>query len=332
MSGTWAQIADAIAAEGRAMLVSVVATRGSVPREAGARMVIRPSGGFYGTIGGGQLEWQALARARNLFVSQSGDGLWTRDYVLGPELGQCCGGRVSVAFEAFGAERRDEVVRFARLEEGGGFATRATLRGDGPPQREIADPDELGEAGCVLAGGALLERFGAARTPLLLFGAGHVGRALVLALAPLPFAITWIDPRPDAFPAQVPANVACLRADDPAALLADAPARAFVLVMTHSHALDQSVVHRALDERRFDFVGLIGSDTKRSKFLSRMRAAGLSEGALQRLVCPIGIDGIRSKDPASVAASVAAQLLVRRETCRKALGTGPAERQLAETG
>ncbi len=147
-----------------------------------------------------------------------------------------------------------------------------------------------------------------------LFGAGHVGRALALALAPLPFAVRWIDSRREAFPALSPANVSLVFAPDPAAELAGAPDGALIVVMTHSHALDLEIVAAALGAERFGFVGLIGSSTKRARFLSQMRAAGLPEGSLAGLVCPIGTPGLESKDPAVIAASTVVQLLIVSET------------------
>ncbi len=293
----FSDIAAALRDEGAAALVSVAAAEGSAPRERGARMVVRPSGAFSGTIGGGALEWEASARA--LAALKRGRGPVERvKMALGPQLGQCCGGRVELTIETF--DRRDwpEVARLAAVEPP--FATRTTLGADGRFLREIATP----------APG--LEHFGEAATPLLLFGAGHVGRALVLALAPLPFRIRWIDARPDAFPRFTPAPVALSGASEPEAELDAAPDGAFVVVMTHSHPLDLAIVARALAAERFGYVGLIGSATKRARFLSQMRQAGLGEAALARLTCPIGVAGIADKAPAAIAAGVAAQLLQAR--------------------
>ncbi len=162
-------------------------------------------------------------------------------------------------------------------------------------------------------GGGWVEPIGTSARSVYLFGAGHVGRALALALAPLPFAVRWIDSRRDAFPAVAPANVALVFAPEPAAEIASAPDGALIVVMTHSHALDLEIVAAALSAGRFGFVGLIGSSTKRARFLSQMRAAGLSEAALAGLVCPIGAPVLKSKDPAVIAASTAAQLLMVSE-------------------
>jgi xanthine dehydrogenase accessory factor len=145
-----------------------------------------------------------------------------------------------------------------------------------------------------------------------LFGAGHVARALVLALAPLPFRIRWIDERPEAFPTVMPGNVDPVRTRDSAAEIAAAPSGAFILVMTHSHALDLDIVAAALASSRLPYIGLIGSATKRARFERRLRALGMEDARIRDLVCPIGVTGIDGKEPAVIAASVAAQLLLRR--------------------
>jgi xanthine dehydrogenase accessory factor len=152
-----------------------------------------------------------------------------------------------------------------------------------------------------------------AATPVLLFGAGHVGRALALALAPLPFAVRWIDPRADWFPQRVPPNVAPVARADPAAEIDAAPSGAFVVVMTHSHPLDFDIVARALQLGHFPYVGLIGSATKRARFESRLRDMGIDAGGIAGLVCPIGAPRVRDKSPAVIAATVAAELLRRRD-------------------
>ena len=161
---------------------------------------------------------------------------------------------------------------------------------------------------------AWTESYGVARHPVWLFGAGHVGRALALALAPLPFAITWCDSREGAFPAHIPANVTPLRHDAPDALVAEIPAGSFVLVMTHSHPIDLAVTAAALAREDLPYVGLIGSKTKRARFEKRYRELGITDARIAQLACPIGIAGITDKDPAIIAASTAAQLLALRET------------------
>ncbi len=154
--------------------------------------------------------------------------------------------------------------------------------------------------------------------PLYLFGAGHVGRAVVRALAPLPFAVTWIDSRGDAFPADLPAMVTARRSATPPLEVDGAPPGTLFLVMTHSHPLDLDICARALQRDDAVWLGLIGSETKRARFAGRLRAIGISSERIARLTCPIGIAGISGKQPALIAAAVAAQLLIVAERRRQA--------------
>jgi xanthine dehydrogenase accessory factor len=163
----------------------------------------------------------------------------------------------------------------------------------------------------VAATGELFETFGARLRSLCVFGAGHVGRALILQGAQLPFDVSWVDPRPDAFPAAVPRDVRL--SADPLAALAAAPTGAFIVVLTHSHALDLEIVDAALRAERFPYVGLIGSATKRARFERQMRDGGLGADVIAQLVCPIGLPSIRSKLPAVIAASTLADLIARDE-------------------
>jgi xanthine dehydrogenase accessory factor len=299
---TFRRLIEAIEAEGAAALITLAETAGSAPREAGARMVVRSSGGFYGTIGGGELERQALDEARAALAAGRGPAR-RRSVALGPELGQCCGGRVVWRVETFDKRDLAALAPLSAAEREGPFVALARLGGDGRVERRLGDAPEDGEQ---------REAFGEATTPVFLFGAGHVGRALALALAPLPFAVRWIDPRRDEFPKLAPANVTLVAAADPPAELAAAPDGAFVLAITHSHALDLAVVAEALRQDRFAYVGMIGSMTKRARFLSQLRAAGIAEARVAKLVCPIGVPGIVGKEPAVIAAAVAAQLLMAR--------------------
>jgi xanthine dehydrogenase accessory factor len=321
-AGVWRAIAADLDAGGTPVLVTISSVDGSSPREAGARLVLTANG-FTGTIGGGALEWQALARAQAL-ARRGAAALERERFALGPALGQCCGGVVELTFEAFDAAARPGAHKLAALEAQGPFVTRGAARA-GRMERTPMD----GADGPAFAreGAIVIERFGEALTPVLLFGAGHVGRALVLALAPLPFSVDWIDARPAAFPAAVPARVRTWAADDPVAELAAAPDGALVLAMTHSHALDYAIVEAALAAERFAYVGVIGSATKRARFEGRLRQAGLAGEAIRALVCPIGAGGVASKLPAAIAASVAVDLLVARD--RAAMIARPAASRTA---
>lgn len=331
---TWPTIERLIAEQGAAALVTVAQAQGSSPREAGARMVVAPDGTFTGTIGGGALEWSALAEAQSLIARRDGPAASTLDKALGPDLGQCCGGRVLLTIERFGAKDREAIARLADAERQGVLTTVAALGNDGRLMRRVATGSEgqsPGPAYDVKPDGRVIERFGDEPTPFYLFGAGHVGRALAAALAPLPFAVTWIDMRPGAFPASWAANVTTIGEGDPVALLGKAPGGAFVAVMTHSHALDLDLVIAALTANRFPYVGLIGSATKRARFTSAMRKIGMAGDVVDSLVCPIGLTEIADKAPAAIAASVVAQLLIKRDTLA-ARQVSPAARDRAHHG
>jgi xanthine dehydrogenase accessory factor len=170
----------------------------------------------------------------------------------------------------------------------------------------------------------VIETFGDDRRWLYLFGAGHVGRALVLALAPLPFDVQWVDSRPGAFPRAVPQNVTMLAPEDPASVLDDPASGSIALVMTHSHALDLALTDAALRNRRIAYVGLIGSATKRARFEKRLSEASVAPERIAGLICPIGLAAIRSKEPAMIAASTAAQLLALDEQLKKQEAQGDA--------
>ena len=329
MAKVWARIRDTIERHGSAALVSVVGAAGSVPRETGARIVLQPDGGFFGTIGGGQLEYAAIAAARTALAAGRGKAEF-RDWPLGPNLGQCCGGMVKTLTETFDASDLVAVRRLEAAEQAGAFATLSLLDDEDRVARTLAAADagwEQARAPMPFAKMAFHEQFGEVATPVVLFGAGHVGRAVVLALAPLPFAVHWIDTRPDQFPQHVPGNVVTIRTETPAQEVAQAPADAFVIVMTHSHPLDFDITAAALQRETFEFVGLIGSDTKRARFATFARQVGVNERQLDRLICPIGIAHIKGKEPAMIAASLAAQLLVVRErmsTAQASPATQPA--------
>jgi xanthine dehydrogenase accessory factor len=262
-----------------AVVVEVVAARGSVPRGVGTRMVVAAADAL-GTIGGGHLELKAIDAARAM-LARGGGGPSEQSFALGPSLGQCCGGAVTLSF--------------ARLDAGA-FARWPAV------------------------------------TPLFrlqLHGAGHVGRAIATLLATLACDVDWFDERDDGFPAATalgspwPAHVRRTSADVVEREVAHAPGGAFYLVLTHEHALDLRIVEAILRRGDFAYCGLIGSRTKRASFARRLAERGVDAGAIARLTCPIGVDGIAAKEPSVIAAAAVAQLLQVAERAASAAPSQP---------
>lgn len=254
----WRQIGRA------AVVVEVGSTQGSVPREAGTRMLVAADE-VLGTIGGGHLELQAIDEARALLRHAArGEPVAARlrHVALGPSLGQCCGGALD--------------LRFTPLAAAGPEAWREPVP----------------------------------RFHLQLYGAGHVGRAIVRLLAGLPCRVQWIDERESEFPAEaLPTHVERLCVEPVEAEVATAPPGAFFLVLTHSHDLDLALAQAILRRGDFAFFGLIGSRTKRARFEHRLRDRGFAPALVQRITCPIGLPGIEGKEPEVIAVAVVAQLL-----------------------
>lgn len=231
-----------------AIRITVTKTAGSVPRDAGTQMLVWADR-TEGTIGGGTLEWEAMAEARRML--RDGRQSHNATMPLGPALGQCCGGSVSLLWE-----------------EAEAMTT--------PPAR-----------------------------PLWIYGAGHVGRALVTVMAPLPdFAITWVDTAADRFPHT---DVTTLVAKDPALIVKHAPVDADHLILTYSHEIDLALCH-ALLNHDFHSAGLIGSATKWARFKSRLTVLGHAPAQISRIACPIG-DPALGKHPAAIALGVATAMI-----------------------
>ena len=329
MTATWLDtVRECIRAGGDVVSVIVATAEGSAPREPGAWMLVDGTSQT-GTIGGGRLEWEAARTARAMLAAP--DARWLRDlrdYPLGPDLEQCCGGFVRLFYERIGPQ---ELAGLQADAPGGGLVLHPVS--SGPPAEMVVDRraakalplPAAKTAAEILSGQApratvltpadadrwLLHPVEAPGVPLYLYGAGHVGRAIMRTLEGLPFAVTWIDIDEGRFPPDVPAGMRKLATRDPAEVAAAAPDGAFHLVLTYSHAMDYEICHALLAGNRFGFAGLIGSETKRARFFKRFRGAGIAEPALARLTCPIGIPGIPGKEPATIAVTVAAQLLHR---------------------
>ncbi len=290
MSFDLAQVNAAIAQHGSVCRVVIAGIKGSSPRELGASMLLWP-GGQSGTIGGGALEYQASQSPK--------PGL--RSYPLGPELGQCCGGHVTLLTEYFNLPVQATDL-FVRQIEGDLPLPLTMVR----LQRAIRNGSSV--AAFLCSGGWFAEPVEQPRIPLWVWGAGHVGRAVVHIAAQMQdFEVTWIDTSPDRFPKDAAQNVNIVPAAEPVHLMAHAPIAAQHLVFTYSHALDLAICHAALT-RGFTFCGLIGSASKWARFRTRLTALGHNPSEVLKITCPIG-DPSLGKQPISIAISVTQALL-----------------------
>lgn len=292
------------------VLVTIVEAQGSTPREAGTKMLVH-AGGSAESIGGGHLEFKAIEQAHAMLTSGAAPPAVT-DYQLGPSLGQCCGGFVRLMVERLDTSSLGWLRAWQRA---GSTDMLVTTLADGRKTIESdSRPNESGEPVRLLTGADgqpcyVAERMMSDVQDLYLFGAGHVGRALVYVLSGLPYRICWFDERAEMFPPSLPVHVTIEASSDPRHDVASAPPGALFLVMTHSHRLDFDICDQVLRRGDFGFLGLIGSATKRATFERRLKLRGHTEAAIRRLVCPIGLTAITGKAPAAVAISVAGQLL-----------------------
>ena len=321
----------ALADERRAVLVTLAAARGSTPREAGAKMIVTAHTAN-GSIGGGHLEFEATEIARRA-LAQNGSGAWLVRFPLAARLGQCCGGVATLLFQHFddgASEWIAEIERHAldgtpralvsRIAADAALPQTATATAvDETPlalEARVAVTKLLTEPAqtpvLTADGGWFVERIVPRDFRVLVFGNGHVGRALVQVLGTLPCSVTWIDEREDDFPASVPANVALVATDAPEDEVRRAAPGSMFLVMTHSHALDLELAAAILARGGFSYFGLIGSASKRAQFERRLSARGVSAACIARMTCPIGLAGVPGKTPGAIAVAVAAELLQLR--------------------
>ena len=319
-----ASLYELAAADEAAVMVSVLAVRGSSPREAGAKMIVTGTD-CIGSIGGGQLEYQCAAIAVGM-LGQNGPAV-SRKFVLGASLGQCCGGVVEILFEPVnnGVPRWLDELRNMDIQLQN--VVLATSLPGPEPCKAVIQSIENGAAsqfsGEVLqvaqalmkdggvasvVDGVFLEVVAATDLNIAVFGAGHVGSALVATLAGLNANIRWIDSREDVFP-KVPRTVQVVCTESPALAVNEMPPSSFYLVMTHSHQLDFEICGAILARNDASYCGLIGSVSKRRRFEKQLLQLGLGQAIIDTLVCPIGVDGIHGKRPAEIAVATAAEVL-----------------------
>ncbi|WP_422139562.1 xanthine dehydrogenase accessory protein XdhC [Endozoicomonas sp. ALC020] len=241
------------------VLVTILGSAGSAPRKSGSKMLVTEEKSF-DTVGGGHLEFLLIERARELMASDQQEPVMEH-FPLGPRLGQCCGGSVSVMLEPI--------------------------------------------AGC--------------HFHIALFGAGHIGKALIHVLTPLNCRITWIDNRAELFPRNTPENVTCILSEQPDEEVADLPENAFILVVTHNHQLDYAIAEQALKRSDTGWLGVIGSETKASRFRKRLEHKGFNPKRIEQMRCPVGLNEVGGREPAEIAIAIAAEILAVRNGSRDSL-------------
>ena len=279
-------------------LVAISRVEGSTPRELGA-MVIVTKDGFWGSIGGGQLEHDALYQAQSVLNAGSQNNLsgkrFWRDYPLGPSLGQCCGGFVSVMIERIHHTDRAHWQELAAKQSG------FVIHPDDAHQPVYWSDQAEDHDG-------LVQPLTPATVPLYLYGAGHVGRAVMGVTGGLPLDRHWVDTAPDRFPEQIPQDVTVVSASDPAQIPQYAAKGAIHLVMSYSHQIDLEICAEILKAGHYHKIGLIGSATKWARFRSRLKQMGFAEAMIDDIQCPVGLKAISGKEPERVALSVAGQV------------------------
>ncbi len=286
-------LAARIARGERAVMVAIARVSGSAPRAAGTTMIVGARNAV-GTIGGGHLEFEAIRIARDALQSAQKPAPWLVRFPLAARLGQCCGGVATLAFSVIDAADAAWVDAAAgKLREGSPATIVTRIGGDEFTQTVV--PTDF---------------------HVLVFGNGHVGRALAQVMGALPARVRWIDAREDDFADDAPGNVEIVATDVPEAELRDAPRGAFVIVTTHDHALDLRLVEAALRRDDWRYLGLIGSVSKRNQFEKRLLARGFAPQQIARITCPIGRSQglqIRSKAPGAIAVAAVAEILALRE-------------------
>jgi len=327
MQSWFEALKKAVSGDSAAVLVTVIAVDGSVPREPGATLVVSADS-TKGTIGGGNLEYSAIARARTMFDDVNSEQECLK-LSLGPSLGQCCGGRVELLFERMSSKTK----WFTELTTGHEFAAldndenaKWLFRQLDSTAAIVATPDDFrkqtfvsdAETGLPVKAGVITSARDNSRwfcMPLiervpvvLVYGAGHVGQAVVRQLSLMACHITWLDHREDWLELQPELSINRVLTDSPEDEAGMSPANACHIVMTHSHAIDFDICHALLKFGQFGYLGLIGSDSKRRTFVRRLRQRGHDEDLIDCMRCPIGNLQLESSVPSVIALNLAAEL------------------------
>lgn len=320
-----------------AVLVTVGRAKGSTPRDTGANMLITTTK-CVGTIGGGRLEYQAIEKARELLQDENRSSE-IHELPLGPELAQCCGGYVELLLHKFRKGETSSIFNrlsnsqknLALLFHWSEAGCRLQVISEEDSLTYLNKPVQAAIERCLTTSASeiiesdqssssvftLVQSLHDTEFHVTVFGAGHVGRAVITTLSPLPCRIIWVDSRASEFPVDIPKNVQKVVTASEVSAIAGCPVGSYFLVMTHSHQLDLEICDRLLTAKEdAAFIGLIGSKTKKSKFEKRLATRGFDPLVISRITCPIGLPELGGKRPAEIALGIVADILRRHQQAK----------------
>ena len=341
-------VKTAIALNNSFVLLTIISTKGSTPCSKGDKIVFSGAESVFGSIGGGNLEFKALSFAEEL-LSLNSNGTYLKKYPLGATLGQCCGGYVNVMFESFIQsdatnlwietvsnllqDNADFIV--ATIVDSNSeieFSSKKFVYLDGNLSPNIDDKKIssliiksakdlllLSDSPTIVQfenqSGALTEVcFEKVLTsevqPVVVFGAGHISRALMPILINLPIKIYWVDDRAEQFDKyQGDTSQIDIICDDFVQIIPDLPDSSYCLVITYSHQIDFEICEKMITQNNFSYLGMIGSEIKGKKFRDRFHQKNFSEEVINKFICPIGDKQKFLKSPAAIAVTIAMDLI-----------------------
>jgi xanthine dehydrogenase accessory factor len=309
MSFDFQKTNEYIKSHGKIARVLILKTFGSAPRDEGTTMLIWDSGQF-GTIGGGELEYQVTRLAKKIIIDNKGSRI--KKFSLGPDMGQCCGGAVELLIEILDETK----VKFISVDDG--FFARPVFKNEKSlnvqalikSYRNKSVPIKTSFKDCWL-----FEPVTKEKELIWIYGAGHVGTAIANILSKLSqFSVTCIDTSQDRYPDNFPKTVEKLITKNPAQIVQYAPSETHHLILTYSHALDLEICHQLL-QHNFATAGLIGSKTKWARFKKRLNELNYTFEQINRIICPIGEPSF-GKSPYEIAIGVASMLLDKEKNIK----------------
>ena len=309
MSFDFQKTNECIKSHGKIARVLILKTFGSAPRDEGTTMLIWDSGQF-GTIGGGELEYQVTRLAKKIIIDNKGSRI--KKFSLGPDMGQCCGGAVELLIEILDETK----VKFISVDDG--FFARPVFKNEKSLNVQALIKSYRNKSVPIKTSfkdGWLFEPVTKEKELVWIYGAGHVGTAIANILSKLSqFSVTCIDTSQDRYPDNFPKTVEKLITKNPAKIVKYASPKTHHLILTYSHALDLEICHQLL-QQNFATAGLIGSKTKWARFKKRLNELNYTFEQINRIICPIGEPSF-GKSPYEIAIGVASMLLDKEKNIK----------------